>query len=104
MAPTGRSDEGKTMTTQLDAPMLGFGRLEEFAGKVAADQAAAYNAILVYLGDRLGLWQALAPLGITDCFDDVRRRQDAVVDQHRRARAADGREPPPARDHAGRPG
>lgn len=51
------------MTTQLDAPVIDFGRLEEFAGKVAADQAAAYNAILVYLGDRLGLWQALAPHG-----------------------------------------
>ena len=25
-------------------------------------QNAAYNAILVYLGDRLGLWQALASL------------------------------------------
>lgn len=51
------------MTTQLDAPVLHFDKLEEFAGKVAADQAAAYNAILVYLGDRLGLWQALASLG-----------------------------------------
>ena len=29
-------------------------KLEEFAGKVSADQAAAYNAILVHLGDRLG--------------------------------------------------
>ena len=48
------------MTTQLDAPALDFARLEEFAGKVAGDQAAAYNALLVYLGDRLGLWQALA--------------------------------------------
>ena len=50
------------MTAQLDAPVLDFGKLEEFAGKVAGDQAAAYNAILVYLGDRLGLWQALASL------------------------------------------
>lgn len=48
------------MTAQLEAPVLDFGRLEEFAGKVSADQASAYNAILVYLGDRLGLWQALA--------------------------------------------
>jgi SAM-dependent methyltransferase len=48
------------MTAQLDASVLDFARLEEFAGKVSADQAAAYNAILVYLGDRLGLWQALA--------------------------------------------
>lgn len=51
------------MTAQLDTPVLHFDKLEEFAGKVSADQAAAYNAILVYLGDRLGLWQALASLG-----------------------------------------
>lgn len=34
--------------------------VEEFYGKVAVDQAAAYNAVLVYLGDRLGLWRTLA--------------------------------------------
>jgi SAM-dependent methyltransferase len=49
------------MTTQTEttvAPDLAV--LEAFAGKVAADQAAAYNAVLVYLGDRLGLWKALS--------------------------------------------
>ena len=53
------------MTAQLDAPVLDFGRLEEFVAKVQGDQAAAYNAILVYLGDRLGLWRALAT-SVTD--------------------------------------
>jgi SAM-dependent methyltransferase len=48
------------VTAQLDAPALDVAKLQEFAGKVAADQAAAYNAILVYLGDRVGLWRALA--------------------------------------------
>ncbi len=48
------------MTAQLDAPLLDLGRLEEFVAKVQGDQAAAYHAILVYLGDRLGLWRALA--------------------------------------------
>lgn len=51
------------MTAQLEASDLDLARLEEFAGKVSTDQAAAYNAILVYLGDRLGLWRALASLG-----------------------------------------
>ncbi|MDP3890076.1 class I SAM-dependent methyltransferase [Nocardioides sp.] len=51
------------MTAQLEAPALDFSALEAFAGKVAADQAAAYNAILVYLGDRLGIWKALGSLG-----------------------------------------
>ena len=53
------------MTAQLDAPVLDSGKLEEFACKVAGDQAAAYNAILVYLGDRLGIWRSLATLGTT---------------------------------------
>lgn len=50
------------MTAQLESPVLDFAKLEEFAGRVAGHQAAAYNAVLVYLGDRLGLWQALASL------------------------------------------
>lgn len=64
---TWRPDERqqRIMTAQLDAPVLDSGRLEEFAGKVAGDQAAAYNAILVYLGDRLGIWRSLATLGTT---------------------------------------
>ena len=52
------------MTAQLDAPALDVAKCSaEFAGKVAADQAAAYNAILVYLGDRVGLWRAMADVG-----------------------------------------
>jgi SAM-dependent methyltransferase len=39
--------------------------VEEFALKVAADRAVAYHSILVYLGDRLGLWQQLASVGRT---------------------------------------
>jgi len=48
------------MTTQLEAASLDATAVEEFFGKVAADQAAAYNGVLIYLGDRLGLWKALA--------------------------------------------
>ncbi len=50
------------MTTQLDRD-LDLAAVEEFYGKVAVDQAAAYNAVLAYLGDRLGLWSALASVG-----------------------------------------
>ncbi|RYP85338.1 class I SAM-dependent methyltransferase [Nocardioides guangzhouensis] len=60
------------MTTQHETG-LDLSRLEEFAGKVAGDQAAAYNAILVYLGDRLGLWSALAALG-TASVDELANR------------------------------
>ncbi len=51
------------MTAQLEASVVDAVKLEEFAGKVAGDQAAAYNAILVYLGDRLGIWRSLARFG-----------------------------------------
>ncbi len=48
------------MTTQLDTDTIDLAKLEDFAGKVAVDRAVSYNGVLVYLGDRLGLWRALA--------------------------------------------
>jgi SAM-dependent methyltransferase len=53
------------MTTQLDAPAEATDsgvppEVEAFMSRVAADQTAAYHAVLAYLGDRLGLWRALA--------------------------------------------
>lgn len=38
-------------------------KVEEFFEKVAADQAVGVAAVLAYIGDRLGLWAALAPAG-----------------------------------------
>lgn len=54
------------MTTQIDQSILATldtspptsdipADVEAFMGKVAADQTAAYHAVLAYLGDRLGL-------------------------------------------------
>lgn len=40
--------------------------LEEFSGHVAQYATAAINAVLVHLGDRLGLWKALAESGPAD--------------------------------------
>lgn len=40
--------------------------LEEFSGHVGQYATAAINAVLVHLGDRLGLWKALADHGPTD--------------------------------------
>lgn len=51
------------MTTQLEAPAIDLAKLEAFATKVAIDRAVAYNSVLVYLGDRLGLWKTLASVG-----------------------------------------
>ena len=56
----GAAEEGMFMTTQIDAPAIDLATVEAFAGRIAGDQAVAYNALLVYLGDRLGLWKALA--------------------------------------------
>jgi hypothetical protein len=59
--------KGITMTTTEAAAdtatgssAVDFALLEQFAGKIAGDQAVATNATLVYLGDKLGLWKALA--------------------------------------------
>ncbi len=38
-------------------------RVQAFALKVAGDQGAAANAVLTYLGDRLGVWRTLAGSG-----------------------------------------
>jgi len=50
------------MTTQLDTPVLDLAKVEEFAMRVAIDQATASHALLTYLGDRLGLWKTLASM------------------------------------------
>lgn len=46
------------LTREPDLPIL-----EGFATRVALDRAAAYNGVLVYLGDRLGIWRELASGG-----------------------------------------
>ncbi len=80
------------MTTQLQAPALDLAAVEAFAGKVAADQAAAYNAVLVYLGDRLGLWKALASVD-SATSDELAERSGLAERQVREwlaAQAANG--------------
>ena len=42
---------------------IDLARVEAFAGQVSADLTHAYHSISTYLGDRLGLWRALAQLG-----------------------------------------
>ena len=48
------------MTTLIQQPALDLDGAVAFSGKVAGDRALAYNAVLVYLGERLGLWRTLA--------------------------------------------
>ncbi len=49
------ADRRTDVTADLDATAV-----QEFAVKILGDRALATNAVLVYLGDRLGLWRALA--------------------------------------------
>ena len=46
-----------------NSPGIDIAKVEEFATKVAIDQAAASNAVLAHLGDRLGIWRTLATSG-----------------------------------------
>ena len=49
------------MTTQADTTkIIDEAKLEAFLGKVVTDTAAAWSAPLVLVGDRLGLYQAMA--------------------------------------------
>ncbi|MET0525577.1 MAG: class I SAM-dependent methyltransferase [Nocardioides sp.] len=52
-----------TITIESTADAVDPTAVEEFALRVAGDRAVAYHSILVYLGDRLGLWQQLASVG-----------------------------------------
>ena len=52
-----------TTTIESTADAVDLTAVEEFALRVAGDRAIAYHSVLVYLGDRLGLWQQLASVG-----------------------------------------
>ena len=52
--------QNETEVAQSATGVVDVARVEEFAEKVAGDHAVAVNAVLAYLGDRLGLWKALA--------------------------------------------
>src|SRR5579862_8782429 len=48
------------MSTASTAPALDMTRLQQFMGKAVGDMGAAMHAVLVLLGDRLGLYKAMA--------------------------------------------
>ncbi len=50
-----------------------YGRLEEFVGKMINDMGAATSAALVPLGDKLGLYKALAADGPFNLILEARR-------------------------------
>ncbi len=48
------------MTTTDTAPALDVARVEEFVGRAVSDAGAAVSVLLAHLGDRLGLYAAMA--------------------------------------------
>jgi SAM-dependent methyltransferase len=54
------------MTTETTTPEIDPARLDEFVGRVAVDVGAALHASTVVVGDKLGLFRALAAVGPCD--------------------------------------
>ncbi|CUR56171.1 Putative SAM-dependent methyltransferase [metagenome] len=53
-------DTTTTTTSETGDTLVDPSVVEQFVLKVATDLGTAHNSVLVYLGDRLGLWSALA--------------------------------------------
>ena len=51
------------MTTDTVAPAIDEARMEAFVGQALTDVSGFTNSILAGIGDRLGLWRALADNG-----------------------------------------
>ena len=49
--------------TATDIPALDETRLEAFVGQAVVDMGAAISGLLLHLGDRLGLYKAMAGAG-----------------------------------------
>jgi SAM-dependent methyltransferase len=69
-----------TVQMQVQATAPDLARLEQFATKVATDRAIAYNGVLAYLGDRLGLWRALA--SVTDSTSEELAERCGLAERH----------------------
>jgi 2-polyprenyl-3-methyl-5-hydroxy-6-metoxy-1,4-benzoquinol methylase len=63
------------MTTTDDRPGtdVDLARVEAFAARMGGDLGIAANAVLAYLGDRLGLWRTLASMPATTSEDLAER-------------------------------
>ena len=49
--------------TTIDTPRLDEAALEQFVNQAVGDLAAAISGLMVHLGDRLGLYRAMAAPG-----------------------------------------
>jgi SAM-dependent methyltransferase len=73
-------------------PAIDPSRVEAFAGQILHELGAAYNAALVVLGDRLGLWRAMADAEPVSSVDLAARTRthERYVREWLRAQAASG--------------
>ena len=81
------------MPATLDTPVVDQQKLEAFVGQIVCEVGAALNAALVVLGDRLGLYRALADGGPVDAATARRRAPappSAYVREWLNAQAAGG--------------
>ena len=69
MTPTDTLIVDETDTAATAVVELDLTRVQAFVMKVAGDHAVANNAVLAYLGDRLGLWRTLASMPPTTSFE-----------------------------------
>jgi hypothetical protein len=79
--------------TTTDTRAIDAGRLEAFVGQAVLDMGAAISGLLLHIGDRLGLYQAMAgaapvtPAGLAGrpgLAIDARRSYDARVSAYLR--------------------
>jgi 2-polyprenyl-3-methyl-5-hydroxy-6-metoxy-1,4-benzoquinol methylase len=61
------------MSTTDSAPAVDEAKVEEFVGKVVTDVSGLTTTVLASIGDRLGLWKALATNGPTTSTDLAER-------------------------------
>jgi len=80
------------MAVEATAPVLDESKIEQFLGQVVADGGAAMSALLVYVGERLGLWEALAERGPCTPSDlaEATRTHERMVREWLNAQAAGG--------------
>jgi hypothetical protein len=60
---SGTCAEERTLMTSTDIPAIDEPRLEAFVGQAVVDMGAAISGLLLHIGERLGLYKAMAGAG-----------------------------------------
>src|SRR5918911_1325700 len=63
MTSKSSSSSSNTTTASSSSTTIGNEKLQQFMGKVLSDFGGAASAILVYIGDKLGLYKAMSDFG-----------------------------------------